>query len=100
MDERVEEMKGGEKMGRDSEMTRPMAEEGSKIVLKYLRGEVDGSEKVKIALASVQTHVKMKATESNEDTNKLGLVKMIYVDPKVREAYIKKSMPYMLPDKK
>jgi hypothetical protein len=42
----------------------------------------------------------MKATESNEDTNKLGLVKMIYVDPKVREAYIKKSMPYMLPDKK
>ena len=37
---------------------------------------------------------------TNEDINKLGIVKLIYSDPKVRENYIKKTMPYMLIEKK
>ena len=80
-------------------MTRPLAKKASEILLKYLDGKVAGSEQVKIALSSLQTHVKMMATEANDDTNKLGLAKMIYSDPKIRESYIKKSMPYMLPEK-
>ncbi len=87
-------------MKRDSEMTRPMAEEGSNIVLKYLKGEIDGSEKVKIALSAVQVHTKMKATEANDDTNRLGLAKLVYSDEKEMSAYIKKSMPHLMVEKK
>jgi hypothetical protein len=58
------------------------------------------NEQVKIALSSLQTHVKMMATEANDDPNKLGLAKMIYSNPKLRENYIKESMPYMLTDGK
>jgi len=87
-------------MNRDSEMTRAMAEEGSKIVLEYLKGNKEGGDKVKIAMAAVHAHVKMKATEANDDTNRLGLVKLIYDDPKIREAYIKKSMPHMMIESK
>ncbi len=88
-------------MNRDSEMTRPMAEEGSKIVLEYLRGgSKEAGDKVKIAMAAVHVHVKMKATEANDDTNRLGLVKLIYEDPKIREAYIRKSMPHMMLESK
>lgn len=85
---------------KDSEMTRPLAEEGSKILLAYLKGEKQGGDKVRIALASLQTHVKMKATEANDDTNKLGLVKLIYTDQKARQEYIKKTMPHMLTEEK
>lgn len=85
---------------RDSEMTRPLAKKASEILLKYLDGKMAGSDQVKIALSSLQTHVKMMATEANDDTNKLGLAKMIYADPKLREVYIKKSMPHMLIEEK
>jgi hypothetical protein len=87
-------------MNRDSEMTRSMAEEGAKIVLQYLKGEKEGGDKVKIAMAAVHAHVRMKATEANDDTNRLGLAKLIYSDPKAREAYIKNSMPHMMIEKK
>lgn len=84
---------------RDSEMTRPLAQKASEILLKYLDGKMAGSDQVKVALSSLQTHVKMRATEANDDTNKLGLAKMIYSDPKLREVYVKKSMPHMLSEK-
>jgi len=77
-----------------------MAEEGAKIVLEYLKGTKEVSDKVKIAMASVHVHVKMKATEANDDTNRLGLAKLVYNDPKARETYIKKSMPHMMIEKK
>lgn len=86
-------------MNRDSEITRPLAEEGGKIALKYLRGEIDGSEKVKWSFLAIGHHVRMKATEANDDTNRLGLVKLIYDDPKSRELYIRKSMPHMIEKK-
>jgi len=85
---------------RDSEMTRPLAEEATKIVLEYLKGNKEGGDKVKIAMAVVHAHVRMKATEANDDTNRLGLAKLIYNDPKAREAYVKKSMPHMMIEKK
>lgn len=81
---------------RDSEMTRPLAKASSKILLDYLEGRTKGSDQIKIALSTLQTHVKMMATEANDDTNKLGLAKMIYSDSKLREVYIKKSMPHLL----
>ena len=87
-------------MKRDSEMTRGMAEEGTVIVTKYLRGELEGSEKIRIALSAVQAHIKMKATEANDDGNRLGLVKMIYSDEKEMKNYISKSMPHLMIEKK
>jgi len=87
-------------MNRDSEMTRPMAEEGAKIVFECLTGKRDMTDKVTLAMAAVQTHVRMKATEANDDTNRLGLAKLIYTDPKARETYVKKSMPHMMIEKK
>lgn len=81
---------------RDSELTRPLATEASKLLLAYLKGDIKGSDQIKIALSSLQTHVKMMATEANNDTNKLGLAKMIYSDPQLREQYVRQSMPYML----
>ncbi len=51
-------------------------------------------------MAAVHAHVRMKATEANDDTNRLGLAKLIYNDPKARESYIKKSMPHMMIEKK
>jgi hypothetical protein len=88
-------------MNRDSELTRPIAEAGSKIVLEYLSNpKAEGSDKVKIAMAAITAHTRMKATEANDDTNRLGLAKLIYSDPKARETYIKKSMPHMMIEKK
>ncbi len=87
-------------MKRDSEMTRAMAEEGTNIVTKYLRGELEGSEKIRIALSAVQSHIKMKATEANDDTNRLGLAKLVYSDEKEMASYIKKSMPHLMIEKK
>ena len=87
-------------MSRDSELTRPLAKAGAAILLKYLEGKMAGNEQVKIALSSLQTHVKMMATEANDDTNKLGLAKMIYNDPKLREKYIRDTMPYMIAEPK
>ncbi len=87
-------------MKRDSEITRGMAEEGVEIVRKYLRGELEGSEKIRIALSAVQAHIKMKATEANDDTNRLGLAKLVYSDEKEMSSYIKKSMPHMMIEKK
>ena len=81
---------------RDSEMTRPVAKKASEILLKYLDGKMAGSDLVKVALSSLQTHVKMMATEANDDTNKLGLAKMIYADVKLREKYVRTSMPHLL----
>ena len=85
---------------RDSEMTRPVAKKAAEILLKYLDGKMAGSDLVKVALSSLQTHVKMMATEANDDTNKLGLAKMIYADTTLREGYIKKSMPHLLFEEK
>lgn len=87
-------------MNRDSELTRPLAEEGSKIALKYFKGEIEGGEKVKLAFLAIGHHVRMKATEANDDTNRLGLAKLIYSDPKNRENYVKKSMPHLMLEKK
>lgn len=83
---------------RDSEMTRPLAKKASELLLKYLEGKSPGTDQVRIALTTLQTHVKMMATEANDDTNKLGLAKMIYADPKLREKYIRASMPHMITD--
>ena len=85
---------------RDSEMTRPLARKSSEILMKYLDGKIPGNDQIRIALASLQTHVKMMATEANDDGNKLGLAKMIYNDPKLRETYIRKSMPHMISEDK
>ena len=87
-------------MKESDSITKPLAEEGSKIALKYLKGEIDGSEKVKFSFAAIIAHIKLKATEANDDTNKLGIIKLIYQDPKAREDYIKKTMPHMLLGKK
>jgi len=81
-------------------MTRPLAKKASVILDKYLDGKESGNERTKIAVTVLQTHVKMMATEANDDGNKLGLAKMIYADPKLREIYIKKSMPHMLEQEK
>ncbi len=77
-------------------ITKPLAEEGSKIALKYLKGELEGSEKVKYSFAAILAHIKLKATEANDDTNKLGVIKLIYQDADAREEYIRKTMPHML----
>jgi hypothetical protein len=86
---------------RESELiTKPLAEKGSKLVNDYFDGKIEGGEKVKLGAAMILAHIKLKATEANDDTNKLGIVKLIYSDPKARESYIKKTMPHMLLEKK
>lgn len=87
-------------MKESESITKSLAEAGSEIALKYLKGEILGSEKVKYSFAAILAHIKLKATEANDDTNKLGIIKLLYQDPKARENYIKKTMPYMLVEKK
>ncbi len=84
---------------RDSELTRPVMKKSIEIVSRYLNGKLADEDRVKIAMLAINAHVKLLGTEANDDTNKLGLAKMIYSDPKLRETYIKKSMPHMITDK-
>ena len=85
---------------RDSEMTRPLAKKSLEILSKYLDNKVAGGDQTRVALAILQTHVKLMATEANDDSNKLGLAKMIYAEPELRKQYIKKSMPHMITENK
>lgn len=86
-------------MKRDSEISRKNWEKGQEIIGKYLNGEIQGSDKVSIAMQACKTHTAMMATESNRETNILTAVKMVYDDPKEREKYIKATMPQMIEKK-
>jgi hypothetical protein len=93
-------IKGGDFMKESDIITKPLAEKGSRLVNDYFDGKIEGGEKVKMGAAMILAHIKLKATEANDDTNKLGIVKLLYQDPKIRENYIKKTMPHMLIEKK
>ncbi len=87
-------------MNRDSEKSRKVWEAGMDILLKYAKGEIQGSDKVKIMLVACGHHRAMVASEANMETNRLILAKTIYGNPAEREKYIKAAMPQMLPAKK
>jgi hypothetical protein len=83
-------------MKRDSESTRPLFKEGSKVLLKCMRGKVDDSEKIKVAISGCLLHIRLLATEANMEDNRLRLAKMIYTDPREMKKYISIAMPQMI----
>ena len=87
-------------MIRDSEKSRKNWELGHEIIGKYLRGEIEGTDKVKIAQTICTVHARMVASEANMETNRLVLGKMIYTDEKELKKYIQTSMPQMMIEKK
>jgi len=87
-------------MIRDSEKSRKNWDLGNEIINKYLNGEIEGTDKVKVAQGACTQHARMVASESNMETNRLVLGKMIYTDEKELKKYIEKSMPQMGIEKK
>ena len=86
-------------MQKDSEKSRKNWELGQEIVNKFLRGEIAGSDKVKISMQACTQHARMIASEANQDTNRLIMARLVYDDPKEREKYIKASMPQLIEKK-
>ncbi len=87
-------------MIRDSEKSRKNWELGNEIIGKYLRGEIEGTDKVKVAQSALTQHARMVASEANMETNRLILGKLIYQDEKELKKYVEKSMPQMMIEKK
>lgn len=83
-------------MIRDSEQSRKNWLLGHQIIQKYLNGEIEGTDKVRIATAACSIHARIMASEANMETNRLILGKMIYTDDKELKKYIEKSMPQMM----
>ena len=86
-------------MSKDSEKSRKNWDLGQDLINKFLKGELAGSDKVKMAMQACTQHARMIASEANHDTNRLIMARMIYDDPKEREKYIKASMPQMIEKK-
>jgi len=87
-------------MERDSVKSRKNWELGHEIISKYLKGEIEGTDKIKVAQTACTVHARMVASEANMETNRLVLGKMIYQDEKELKKYIEKSMPQMMIEKK
>ena len=83
-------------MQRDSEKSRKNWDLGQDIIAKYLKGEIAGSEKVKVSLQACTQHARMMASEANAETNKLIAARLIYDDPKERQKYIRATLPQMM----
>ncbi len=86
-------------MQKDSEKSRINWVLGQEILNKYLKGEIQGSDKIRIALQACNQHAKMIASEANHETNRLVAARLVYEDPKEREKYIKATMPKLLEGK-
>jgi len=86
-------------MQKDSERSRKNWDLGQEIVNKYLKGEISGSDKVKISMQACTQHARMIASEANHDTNRLIMARLVYDDPKEREKYIRASMPQVIEKK-
>ncbi len=87
-------------MQRDSEKSRKNWDLGNELINKYLKGEIEGGDKIKVAQASCTIHARIMASEANMETNRLVLGKMIYSDEKELRKYIEKTMPQMMIEKK
>jgi hypothetical protein len=87
-------------MQRDSEKSRKSWELGNEIIVKYLEGKIEGTDKIRVAQTACNIHARMVASEANMETNRLVLGKMIYSDEKELKKYIQSSMPQMMIEKK
>jgi hypothetical protein len=75
------------------EQLKENAEIGAGIIKKYLKDEMAGSDKVKIASLAITQCVKHQATKGNNDALKFAIARSISGDPKELKDNIQKNLP-------
>lgn len=72
---------------------RENATVGAKIVGKYLRGEIKGSDQIKIASMAISQLNRHEATKGNIDAIRFAVGRSISVDQKELKQYVKANLP-------
>lgn len=75
------------------EMLEENAEIGAGIIKKYLKGEVKGSDQVKIASLSITQCVKHQATRGATDMLKFAIARSISSDKTELKGQVQKNLP-------
>lgn len=74
------------------EQLKENAEIGASIIKKYLKDEIAGSDKVKIASLAITQCVKHQATKGNNDALKFAIARSISADAKELKDNINKNL--------
>lgn len=75
------------------EQLKENAEIAAGIIKKYLKDEVAGSDKVKIASLAITQCVKFQATKGNNDALKFAISRSVSSDAKELKNNIQKNLP-------
>lgn len=75
------------------EQLKENAEIAAGIIKKYLKDEVAGSDKVKIASLAITQCVKFQATKGNNDALKFAISRSVSFDAKELKTNIQKNLP-------
>lgn len=77
-------------------LLRDNAVEAAEIICKYLKGDISGSDKVKIASLTITQCVKYQATKGAHDCLRFAVMKSVAADRKELKAGLENSMPEYL----
>jgi hypothetical protein len=87
-------------MIRDSEKSRKNWEKANEMIFDVITEKRPFTDLAKFALQAGNLHAKIVSSESNMETNRLVMAKMIYTNPEEMKKYVEKSMPQMVTEKK
>ena len=86
-------------MDKLTEVLRENARLGAEIVGKYLRGEVKGSDQIKIGSMAISQLNRHEATKGNIDAIKFAVGRSVSENAKELKVFIQSSMPDYIPAK-